>query len=103
MIVFEKMKLQNFLSIGNKPIEVDLNHEGITLICGHNGSGKSGIFLYPIYYGLYGKSFSKTKLGSLVNNINGNGMVVELWFSIGDNHYHIKRGSKPNIFEIYVP
>lgn len=102
MIVFEKMKLQNFLSIGNKPIEVDLNHEGITLICGHNGSGKSGIFLYPIYYGLYGKSFSKTKLGSLVNNINGNGMVVELWFSIGDNQYHIKRGSKPNIFEIYV-
>jgi predicted ATP-binding protein involved in virulence len=44
MIVFRKLTAQNFLSIGNNPIEIDLDKHDTTLIIGANGHGKSGAF-----------------------------------------------------------
>src|SRR5690606_22036964 len=37
----------------------------------------------------------------LVNTINQRDCLVELWFTNGSNSYQIRRGIKPNIFEIY--
>lgn len=102
MITFKTIKIQNFASIGNKPLEFDYTKFNIGLVTGNNGAGKSQTFLYSLYYALYGKSFSKTTLGALINNINKKGLLVELTFSIGSNDYLIRRGMKPNLFEIYV-
>ena len=89
------------MSTGNKPIEIVLNNSKITVVAGKNGDGKSGL-VYALYYGLYGKPFSNVKLGSLVNSINKKGLLVEVEFEINGTQYLVKRGIKPNIFEIYI-
>lgn len=102
MIDFKHLKVQNFFSVGNNPIEINLKNVNITLICGKNGVGKSSITLDAIFFALYGKSFRKVNLPNMINSTNKKELLVELSFSVGVNNYHIKRGIKPNIFEIYV-
>ncbi len=40
MINFTQLKVQNFFSVGNNPIEINLKNANLTLVCGKNGSGK---------------------------------------------------------------
>lgn len=102
MIVFKRIKVQNFLSVGNDPVELSLNDHFITTITGENGSAKSAICIDSIFYALYGKSFRKVKLSNLINSINNKNLLVEIEFSINENDYKIIRGQKPNKFEIYI-
>lgn len=102
MIIFKRIKAQNFLSIGNDPIELSLNEYFITTVTGENGSAKSAICIDSIFYALYGKSFRKVKLSNLINSINNKNLLVEIDFSINENEYKIIRGQKPNKFEIYI-
>lgn len=89
------------MSTGNSPIEIQLDTAKITLVRGKNGNGKGGIAA-AIFYALYGKAFSKVNLSSLINSINKKGLLVELELSINGTKYLIRRGMKPNIFEIWV-
>ena len=100
MIKFHRIAYKNFLSTGDDGNEIILDDTPTTIVTGTNGSGKS-TFIDAIVYALFGKPFRKVKLGMLVNNINEKGLYVEIEFSIGSNHYLIKRGMKPSIFEIY--
>ena len=98
-IEFKKLSLRNFMSYGNKTTEVyfdDLH----CLITGKNGHGKSTIFM-ALYYALYGKTYKKVKLGSLINTTNNKDLFTEIIFEINSVTYRIIRGQKPNIFEIY--
>lgn len=111
MLNLKKLKIQNFLSFGEKPTEVDLSQEGDTLIVGDNkdigaaGESKNGVgktvCMQAIVYALYGKGIDKLKSDEFINLINGKKMVVELEFTIGGKDYRIKRGRKPNIVEFY--
>jgi DNA repair exonuclease SbcCD ATPase subunit len=74
--------------------------EGMHLITGINGSGKTSMFI-ALYYALFGKPYKKTKVGSLINNTVNKDMLVTLMFSVDNDKYIIKRGQKPAIFEIY--
>lgn len=40
MIIFEKISMRNFFSVGNTPIEIDLNTHRKTLVIGKNGASK---------------------------------------------------------------
>lgn len=100
MIVFEYVKYKNILSTGNAWTTIHLNKNKSTLIIGENGAGKSTM-LDAISFGLYGKAFRKISKPQLLNSINQKGLEVEIAFSIGKNSYVIKRGIKPNIFEIW--
>lgn len=99
MIKFKNIKFKNFMSYGNQISNLDFA-DGLHLISGMNGTGKSTIFM-AMFYALYGKTYKKNKIGSLVNTINGKDMYVELSFEIDDIDYKIIRGQKPNKFEIY--
>ena len=101
MITFEKIRWKNFLSSGNSFLETDLNNNSTTLIVGHNGAGKSTI-LDALCFALFNKPFREIKKEQLINSINLGGTEVELEFSISSNRYRIRRGIKPNIFEIYL-
>ena len=100
MILFKKIKWKNFLSAGNQFNEIILNEKPMTIIVGKNGAGKSSI-IDALTYGLFGKSFKKLTNSQLINSINQKDMMVEIFFSIGKREYHIKRGLKPKVFEIY--
>jgi len=99
-INFKKVRYKNILSTGNTFTEIELGDKPTTLISGSNGSGKSTI-LDAIVYGLYGKPFRKVNKIQLINSINQKGLLVEIFFAAGGNNYMIRRGMKPNVFEIY--
>lgn len=99
-IQFKKVRYKNILSTGNVFTEIDLCKSKTTLISGTNGSGKSTL-LDAITFGLYGKPFRKINKPQLINTINTKDMVVEIEFSVSGSEYLIRRGIKPNIFEIH--
>ena len=100
MIIFHNITWKNFLSTGNTPISVNLNESPTTLIIGTNGSGKSTL-LDALCFALFNKPFRIIKKDQMVNTINNADTVVEVYFSIGPKKYKIRRGIKPNIFEIF--
>jgi DNA repair exonuclease SbcCD ATPase subunit len=100
MIVLEKVRYKNLLSIGNTLIEIELNKNPTTLIVGKNGSSKSTI-IEAITFALFKKAYRPINLPQLVNSINEKDCVVELEFSIKQTRWMVRRGLKPNLFEIY--
>ena len=100
MILFKSVTYKNFLAAGNNPITINLNDSGSTLIIGQNGAGKSTI-IEAIVFALFNKSFRKVNKNQLINSINEKDCVAEVEFSIGSTDWKVRRGIKPNIFEIY--
>lgn len=101
MIIFKKVTMKNFMSVGNSPLTVNLNENRITLVYGENGTGKSSLFIESLVFVLYGKPFRDLKKEQLVNSFNGKQCLVEVEFTINGVSYVVKRGIKPAIFEIY--
>lgn len=99
-IVFNTLRYKNLLSTGNVFTEISLDKSKTTLISGSNGAGKSTL-IDAITFVLYGKAHRKINKPQLINTINQKDLLVEIEFTIGKNRYHIKRGLKPNIFEIW--
>jgi DNA repair exonuclease SbcCD ATPase subunit len=100
MILFKKIRWKNFLSTGNEFTEIDLSRSHSTILLGVSGSGKS-TFLDAIAFVLFSKPFRNINRTQLINTVNQKNLLVEIEFSIGKNNYFIRRGIKPNIFEIY--
>ena len=100
MIEFKTIKWKNFLSTGNNFTNISLNEHNKTLIVGENGAGKSTI-LDALCFGLFNKPFRKINKPQLVNTINGTDCVVEIEFDIGKVSWKVRRGMRPNIFELY--
>ena len=100
MIVLNSLKWKNFLSTGNQYNEIELDTSPMSIVVGKNGAGKSSI-IDALTYGLFGKSFKKVNTNQLINSVNERDMVVEVLFTVGKRKYHIKRGLKPRLFEIY--
>lgn len=65
-------------------------------IVSHNST-----MLDALTFSLFGKSFRGINKPQLVNSINERDCLVEVEFSIGPTQYKVRRGIKPNIFEIY--
>ena len=101
MIVFEKIRWKNFLSTGNVFTEVDLTTHKTNLIIGSNGAGKSTV-LDALTFSLFGKPFRKINKPQLVNTTNEKDCLVEIEFSVNNRDYLVRRGIKPNIFDIEV-
>jgi len=100
MILFKNIKWKNILSTGDAWTEISFTRSKSTLIVGENGAGKSTV-LDALCFALFGKPFRKVNKSQLVNSINKKGLLVEVEFSVGRKNYTIKRGIKPNFFEIY--
>lgn len=100
MIEFETITVKNFCSYGNYPTSIQLNKDATTLVVGKNGAGKSTILLDGIFFVLFDKPYRKVTKGQLVNSINKGGTIVELTFNTKNSKYLIRRGIKPNLFEI---
>ena len=100
MILFKRISYKNFLSTGNQPIEIDLSISQTTLIVGTNGTGKSTL-LDALCFVLFNRPFRIIKKEQMVNTINNGDCMVEVEFDVGTKNYIIRRGIKPNLFEIF--
>lgn len=93
-VIFKKLSIKNFLSIGNEPLEINFQ-EGLNVITGFNrdeddiknGCGKSTI-LDAFYFALFGNTMRElSKLSFIVNRKNGKHCEVALEADIEDNHF----------------
>ncbi len=100
MIIFKKISWKNFLSTGNTPTVIELDKCSTTILVGESGSGKSTL-LDAITFGLFNKPFRNIIKNNMINSINQKDCLVEVEFDIGSKEYLVRRGIKPNIFEIY--
>jgi len=101
MITFQKIKWKNFLSTGNTFTEVNFQEHHTNLIIGTNGAGKSTI-LDALTFVLFNKPFRKINKPQLVNTVNEKDCLVEIEFIINNREYLVRRGIKPNVFDIVV-
>ena len=100
MILFETIRWKNFLSTGNHFTEISFNTHATTLIVGNNGAGKSTV-LDALTFSLFGKPFRKINKAQLINTANERDSLVEVEFTINETEWKVRRGIKPNIFEIH--
>ena len=101
MITFKKIRYKNFLSSGNAFTEIDFQQHHTNLIIGTNGAGKSTM-LDALTFVLFNKPFRKINKPQLVNTTNERECLVEIEFSVNSRDYLVRRGIKPNVFDIEV-
>jgi len=101
MIIFKRVRWKNFLSTGNQFTEVDFQKNSTNLIVGTNGTGKSTV-LDALTFSLFNKPFRKINKSQLVNTTNEKDCIVEVDFELNGRQYLVRRGIKPNKFDIVV-
>lgn len=99
MLRFKTIKYKNFLSTGNAWNKYEFDKHSHTLIVGTNGAGKTTV-LDAICFALYGKPFRAINKPTIINSVNEKNLVVEIEFETQNNTYLVRRGIKPNIFQI---
>ena len=101
MITFQKIRWKNFLSTGDHFTEIDFRKNATNLIVGTNGTGKSTV-LDALTFSLFNKPFRKINKSQLINSTNEKSCLVEVEFCINNKEYQVRRGIKPNLFDIIV-
>ena len=101
MLLFKKLRWQNFLSTGDNQVEINFLLNNTNLIIGSNGAGKSTL-LDALTFVLFNKPFRKITKPQLVNSVNEKKCVVEIEFETNNRTYLVRRGIKPNVFDIEV-
>jgi DNA repair exonuclease SbcCD ATPase subunit len=101
MLLFHKIRYKNFLSSGNSFTEIDFEKNNTNLIIGTNGAGKSTL-LDALTFVLFNKPFRKINKPQLINTTNEKDCIVEIEFSVNNKNYFVRRGIKPNVFDIEV-
>ena len=80
---------------------MDFTAHKTNLIIGTNGAGKSTC-LDALTFALFNKAFRRINKNQLINTTNEKDCLVEIEFSINSRDYLVRRGIKPNIFDIEV-
>src|SRR6056297_2162780 len=83
---FERIRLESFKCYDDADLRLD---DGVTVIHGLNGSGKSSL-LESAFFALYGARAIAKTLDDVVT-IGAESATVELWFTHDGASYHVER------------
>lgn len=93
------VRIQNFLSV--ESAVVDFSGEGITLVCGPTGSGKSALLVEPLlwqFYDILNRPVEKKEMSGVKRRYRLQDVAeetsVETWFSNAGHEYYVKRTPK---------
>jgi DNA repair exonuclease SbcCD ATPase subunit len=108
LVDFDKIIVQNFLSVGTEPVSVDFK-TGLHVITGinkdkqdrRNGVGKSTI-ADAIHFAIFGATIRDIKKENISNNLTSGTTQVELKFTIGSDKYKIVRTLNPSRCHLYI-
>lgn len=96
------VRAKNFRSFGAQFIEIDLTQPKTLVVSGDNGAGKSTGLTHALTFVFFDKAYQKgQKKTSLLNSKNGKECMVEVEFETKGHDWKVRRGIKPNVFEIY--
>jgi len=106
-VIFKKIKIKNFLSIGKTPVVIDFS-KGLNIITGinrdlmdrQNGIGKTSV-VDAFYFSLFGETTRDLKKEFISNNVTNETAEVSLEFSIDKRNYEIIRSIKPSKCTLY--
>lgn len=98
-MIIKKVRFKNFFSSGNAFIEIDLQKYNQTVISGVNGNGKSTLYS-AITFAIFGKTIKSVVKKLIPNSINKKNCLVEVDLEANNKEYTIRRGIKPDVFEI---
>lgn len=79
----------------------DLQIEDVKEFYANGFVSHNSTIIDSLTFGLFGKPFRNISKNQLINSINQKNCLVTIDFDIGKDSYTVKRGIKPNIFEIY--
>ena len=87
-VIFEKIRIRNFLSYGNEPTEL-IFQEGINFITGFNkddnsfnGVGKTSLIVEPLSFVLFGKTYRNINQKEIKNDHARDACTVECWYAL---------------------
>lgn len=102
-----RLKLQNFLSYGEPPQEIDFTQFSIACISGKNGHGKSAL-LDGVTWAIWGETSKANKSNEKIVRIGSTETIVEFDFLLSEELYRVVRTynlgkSRPHVlsFQIY--
>lgn len=106
-VVFETLKIKNFLSIGKTPVVLDFK-KGFNIITGtnkdlldrQNGIGKSTI-VDAFYFAIFGETTRDLKKEFITNNITNEMSEIYLSFTVDKSKYEVIRTIKPSKCALY--
>lgn len=110
-VIFEKLVIKNFLSVGNEPVVIDFK-TGVNIITGinrdqldrRNGIGKSTI-TDALSFVLFGHTLRDLKKEFIINNITNKTAEVSLIFRLFEGadtkKYELYRSIDPSKFVLY--
>lgn len=101
-IQFKRIKIRNFLSFGNDPIEF-VFESGINFITGFNedkksdnGVGKTALIVESLSFVLFGECYREINQKTIRHDRNNEPCIVELSLQINDSQIEIVRSLNPN-------
>ena len=96
MITLERIILKNFFSISNA--EINLENQGLVVVHGRVGSGKTALTCESVLYGLYGTSFEYGQNpGQAVKKNTEKEFSVVVWLRSDNNKFRIMRGKDQSL------
>jgi len=102
IVQFKKIKVRNFLSFGDEPIEITFKN-GITFITGYNkdeksknGVGKTSLIVESLSFLLFGETYRDINQKLIKNNSTKGSCVVEGWLKVNNDELYIVRSISPN-------